>query len=342
MKRFKLRNDLLEKVLIHAKELSSQKLLNDIKPGGSFYVFLSDFNFANENEIQFTDHDISFFRSLILDYIDNQTIQYYYSKIDFQSIDFEMDENKVNQFLLETSDQIKDNGIKIETCLIDFVYKRLISIYYIYSNIDNSCRILNLKFNNWLKDSDVNRKSTQNQNSVEFITDPEQKQTFEIFEHSKQQPSENDKSSNQSFTCALKMKTNALIQEFEVILIAFFDSIDEEIEYKSSRNYISFVEDRDAFMSFLLLKDLEKEIVYNVDTSVFSKFLLSIYKFYEKDSIKHMINKNKFTSNKTKNFLKLENYIKNQSRSKKIHKYRQCFLDLDYKLKVFEAKIPNF
>ena len=41
---------------------------------------------ANENEIQFTDQETSTFRSLILDYINQQTLQLYRSKIDLQNI----------------------------------------------------------------------------------------------------------------------------------------------------------------------------------------------------------------------------------------------------------------
>lgn len=342
MKRCKLRNDLLEKVLIHAQELSSQKLLNDIKPGGSFYVFMSDFNFANTNEIQFTDQETSTFRSLILDYIDQKTLQLYRSKIDLQNINLELDENSINQFLSEVSDQINDNGIEIETCLIDFIYNRVTTIYYIYSDIDTFSRITKLKFTNWLINSKENRKSTQYQNSIDSITDPEQKRMFEQFEALYQQTSEIDNSAYQSFTCALKLKTDALIQEFKKILIEFFDSIDKEIEYASSKNYVSFVENTDTFIAFLLLHDLDKEIVYYADTSVFSKFLLSIEKFYEKKSIRNMIEMNKFTSYKTKSFLKLENYIRNQSRSKKSKKYIQSFRDLEKKLIVLRTKIPNF
>lgn len=342
MKKCKLRNDLLEKVLIHAKELSSQKLLNDIKPGGSFYVFMFDFNIANENEIQFTDQETSTFRSLILDYIDQKTLQLYRSKIDLQNINFELDENCINQFLLEMSDQIYDNGIEIETCLIDFIYNRLITIYYIYSDIDTFSRIIKLKFTNWLINSKENRKSTQNQNLIDSITDPDQKRMFEQFEVLNQQTSEIDNPTNQSFTCALKLKTDVLIQEFKEILIVFFDSIDKEIECTSSKDYVSFVENRDAFIAFLLVKDLDNEIVYFTDTSVFCKFLLHVKKFYEKDSIKYMIKRNKFSSHKTKTFLKAENYIKNQSRSNKSNKYKQAFLDLDQQLRVLQTKIPNF
>lgn len=342
MKKCKLRNDLLEKVLIHAQELNSQKLLNDIKPGGSFFVFMSDFNFANENEIQFTDQETSTFRSLILDYINQQTLQLYRSKIDLQNINFELDENSINQFLSKMSDQIDDNGIEIETCLTDFIYHRLILIYFFFSDVDTIIRITKSKFSSWLNDRLEKKKPIQNDNTIDSEIDTKQKLLLEQLHAVKIKTNEIDYYPQPSYPCALKLKTDVLIQEFKEILIVFFDSIDKEIECTSSKDYVSFVENTDVFIAFLLLEDLDKEIDYYADTSVFSKFLLSIEKFYEKNSLRYMINMNKFTSHKTRNFLKVENYIKNQSRSKKNNKYKQAFLDLDQQLRVLQTKIPNF
>lgn len=318
----------LSNVFSHIEERSMNKLINDLKPGGYFYLFSESVHKAIENDIQFPIDEIAAFRNYFYDspFYDVQKIQKLLSSFEsISDINFEISESLVFE-VIEKSLQTDAP----EEYLIDFMLEKIYLLFWCVTTIDTNAKNIQHKINRCLKNNMQNQDKMLKMPSDTFDAD-----FFDEYTNLEKDTTET-KLNESTNLFGLKIKKGKIKNDYRELLNEFLNSFESESQFIYNRPTF---QDQQLLIDVLMFEKSNQKIKFYVDAGVFIKFLDLISDFYENHSIQHILDKNQFTGDKKANIVTSKTFTKNRSRSRRNKKFTKCFIEFEIKFLVFKSKI---